>query len=112
TLRSIMRLLPQRGVQVAGKVRACGVDVLAADEGVLRSLRGPKVAMVFQEPMTALDPVFPIGRQIAEPIDYHEGVIWSAALVRAKQLLDRVQVPSPERRLQAYPHELSGGLRQ
>ena len=112
TLRSIMRLLPERGVTVTGSVRACGVDVLNADENALRQLRGPKVAMVFQEPMTALDPVFPIGHQIAEPIVFHEGVSWSAALARAKQLLEIVQVPSPERRLQAYPHELSGGLRQ
>jgi peptide/nickel transport system ATP-binding protein len=112
TLRSIMRLLPERGVTVTGAVRACGVDVLNADEDALRELRGPKVAMIFQEPMTALDPVFPIGHQIAEPIVFHEGVSWSAALARARQLLEIVQVPSPERRLQAYPHELSGGLRQ
>jgi peptide/nickel transport system ATP-binding protein len=112
TMRSIMGLLPQRGVEISGAVRACGVDVLNADEETLRQLRGPKVAMIFQEPMTALDPVFPIGHQIAEPIVYHEGLSWSAALRRAKDLLELVQVPSPERRLQAYPHELSGGLRQ
>ena len=112
TMRSIMGLLPNRRVQISGAVRACGVDVLNADEEALRQLRGPKVAMIFQEPMTALDPVFPIGQQIAEPIVYHEGVSWAAALARAKQLLELVQIPSPERRLQAYPHELSGGLRQ
>ena len=112
TMRSIMGLLPHRRVQISGAVRACGVDVLNADEEALRQLRGPKVAMIFQEPMTALDPVFPIGQQIAEPIVYHEGVSWGAALARAKQLLELVQIPSPERRLQAYPHELSGGLRQ
>jgi peptide/nickel transport system ATP-binding protein len=112
TLRSMMRLLPERGVLVTGRVRVCGVDVLDAGEDALRDLRGPKVAMIFQEPMTALDPVFPIGHQIAEPIVYYRGVSWSAAFTQARQLLDLVQVPSPERRLHAYPHELSGGLRQ
>ena len=112
TMRSIMGLLPRRGVQVTGAVRACGVDVLNASESTLRRLRGPKIAMIFQEPMTALDPVFPIGHQIAEPIVYHDGISWATALARAKELLELVQVPSAERRLQAYPHELSGGLRQ
>ena len=68
--------------------------------------------MIFQEPMTALDPVFTVGEQIAETIVRHEGVDWSTANARAKNFLEMVRIPSPERRLQAYPHEMSGGMRQ
>jgi peptide/nickel transport system ATP-binding protein len=75
-------------------------------------MRGRKVAMIFQEPMTALDPVATIGQQITEMMIAHEGLTWSAARVRAKELLELVKVPMAERRLEAYPHELSGGLRQ
>lgn len=112
TLRAILRLLPERGVTVRGSVRVGSVDVLSADERALQKLRGPKVAIIFQEPMTALDPVYTIGHQIMEPIVHHEGASWADARARAKELLERVQVPSPVRRLDAFPHELSGGLRQ
>jgi peptide/nickel transport system ATP-binding protein len=112
TLRSILGLVPKRRAIVSGHVRTMGIDVLTARERDLQALRGPKVAMVFQEPMTALDPVYTIGRQIMEPIVAHEGVSWTEAGRRARALLERVQIPSPERRLNAYPHELSGGLRQ
>ena len=111
TLRTIMRLLPPR-VRVQGSVMVEGRDIMACDNRTLRSLRGPRIAMVFQEPMTALDPVFTVGHQIAEPIVVHEGVSWSKAYARARAMLDLVQVPSAHRRLKAYPHELSGGLRQ
>lgn len=112
TLRAILGLLPKHGVTISGHVRTMDVDVLTATERTLQDLRGRKAAMIFQEPMTALDPVYTIGHQIMEPIVCHEGVSWQDARRRAKELLDRVQVPSAERRLEAYPHELSGGLRQ
>jgi peptide/nickel transport system ATP-binding protein len=112
TLRSIMKLLPAHNVSVEGRIVVDGVDVLNASPRVLRRIRGRKVAMVFQEPMTALDPVATIGRQISEMLVAHDGISWSSARLRAKELLDLVQVPLAARRLEAYPHELSGGLRQ
>jgi peptide/nickel transport system ATP-binding protein len=111
TLRSLLRLLP-RQAQIAGSVLIDGSDVLAMSPAELRDLRGGKAAMVFQEPMTALDPVFTIGRQIEETVRRHTGVDRRSARARALELLEMVRVPSPERRLDAYPHELSGGLRQ
>jgi peptide/nickel transport system ATP-binding protein len=86
--------------------------VIAADDSELASLQGPVVSMIFQEPMTALDPVFTIGRQIAESIRRHEHISRREATRRALDLLDLVQMPAARRRLVAYPHELSGGLRQ
>ena len=99
-------------MKTSGRIECDGLEVLAASPRVLRRMRGRKVAMIFQEPMTALDPVSTIGRQISEMMVAHEGLSWSAARVRAKELLELVQVPMAERRLDAYPHELSGGLRQ
>jgi peptide/nickel transport system ATP-binding protein len=78
----------------------------------MADFRGGEVAMIFQEPMTALDPVFTVGRQIAEVVQRHEGASRAAAMARALELLELVQIPSARRRLDAYPHELSGGLRQ
>jgi peptide/nickel transport system ATP-binding protein len=78
----------------------------------LRALRGGLVSMIFQEPMTALDPVYTVGQQIGETLRRHTGLSRSAARARALELLELVRIPSPERRLDAYPHELSGGLRQ
>src|SRR6185312_14772715 len=89
-----------------------GVDVIGLDERRLRAIRGPKIAMIFQDPMTALDPVYTIGAQIVEVVVTHEGTSYAAARARARELLDMVQIPSADRRLEAYPHELSGGLRQ
>jgi len=111
TLRTLMRLLP-RQAQVEGRVRVNGRDVLAMRPRELRDLRGGLVAMVFQEPMTALDPVYTIGQQIGETVRRHTGCDRKAARGRALELLELVRIPSPERRLDAYPHELSGGLRQ
>jgi peptide/nickel transport system ATP-binding protein len=82
------------------------------NEGQLQDFRGSTVAMIFQEPMTALDPVFTIGTQIAETVCRHERISRSAGMARALELLELVQIPSAKRRLAAYPHELSGGLRQ
>ena len=111
TMRSLVRLLPPTA-RVAGKVLLDDIDVLALDRDRLRAIRGTKVSMIFQEPMTALDPVFTVGNQIAEVVVSHEGVSWAAGRARALEMLELVQVPSARRRLDAYPHELSGGLRQ
>jgi peptide/nickel transport system ATP-binding protein len=112
TLRAMMRLLPPRRTRIEGAIRIDGEDVLALDKRGLRDLRGGLVSMIFQEPMTALDPVYTIGTQIAETIMRHKGGSRSAARARALELLELVKIPSAERRLDNYPHELSGGLRQ
>ena len=112
TLRALMRLLPPRRAEIRGDVRVEGRDVLAMRAGELRDLRGGLVSMIFQEPMTALDPVYTIGRQIGETVRRHIGCDRAAARQRALELLELVRVPSAARRLDAYPHELSGGLRQ
>jgi peptide/nickel transport system ATP-binding protein len=111
TLRTLMRLLP-RYARVEGGVRVGGKDVLAMGSHELRDLRGGLVSMIFQEPMTALDPVYTVGQQIGETVRRHTGVNRKAARARALELLELVRIPSAERRLDAYPHELSGGLRQ
>src|SRR5580658_4696050 len=111
TLRTLMRLLP-RQARVEGGVAVNGRDVLAMRAHELRDLRGGLVAMIFQEPMTALDPVYTIGQQIGETVRRHTGCDRKAARARALELLELVRIPSAERRLDAYPHELSGGLRQ
>ncbi len=112
TLRALMRLLPPRRTRIDGAIRVDGHDVLAMRPRALRDLRGGLVSMIFQEPMTALDPVYTIGRQIGETVRRHTGCDRAAARRRALELLELVRIPSAERRLDAYPHELSGGLRQ
>jgi len=112
TLRALMRLLPPARTRIEGRIRVAGHEITAMDEAALRHVRGAKVAMIFQEPMIALDPVFTIGVQIAETIVRHEGISYSAANKRALELLEMVQIPSAARRLKAYPHEMSGGMRQ
>lgn len=111
TMRALIRLLPPTA-EITGRVLLDGIDVMALDRDGLRAIRGTKVSMIFQDPMTALDPVFTIGGQIAEVVVSHEDLSQSAARARALELLDLVQIPSARRRLDAYPHELSGGLRQ
>ena len=112
TLRSLMRLNPPRRTRMTGTVRVGGHDMIATSERSLADIRGSVVSMIFQEPMTALDPVFTIGRQIRETILRHERMSVGEADQRALELLELVQIPSAKRRLAAYPHELSGGLRQ
>jgi len=112
TLRALMRLLPAGRTRIEGKIRIGGQDVLGLDAAGLRDLRGGNVAMIFQEPMTALDPVYTIGAQIGETVRRHRGLSRAAARVRALELLELVKIPSAARRLDSYPHELSGGLRQ
>jgi peptide/nickel transport system ATP-binding protein len=111
TLRAMMRLLPRRA-RIDGSIRIDGNDVLALGKRGLRELRGGLVSMIFQEPMTALDPVYTIGTQITETIRRHKGGSRAEARSRALELLELVKIPEAERRLDNYPHELSGGLRQ
>lgn len=111
TMRALIRLLPPTA-RITGRVMLDGIDVMGLDGDRLQALRGTKVSMIFQDPMTALDPVFTIGSQIAETVACHDGLSYSAARARALELLELVQIPSARRRLDAYPHELSGGLRQ
>jgi peptide/nickel transport system ATP-binding protein len=112
SMRALMRLLPADRTRIAGDIVVDGQDVLKLSERQLAQVRGSKISMIFQEPMTALDPVYTIGDQIAEGIMRHEKVSRAEAARRALELLELVRVPSPERRLKNYPHELSGGLRQ
>jgi len=112
TLRALIGLLPAGRTRIEGSIKIAGHDISGMDEPTLRELRGTKIAMIFQEPMTALDPVFTIGEQITETIMRHEAVSYATAYRRALELLDRVQIPSAARRLKAYPHEISGGMRQ
>src|SRR6185503_17007988 len=110
TLRAMMRLLPPRRTRIEGGIRIDGQDVLRLDRAGLRELRGGLVSMIFQEPMTALDPVYTIGQQITETILRHKGGPKAAAFARARELLELVKIPSAAQRLGNYPHELSGGL--
>ena len=112
TLRAVLGLHQGAHARVSGVVSVKGQDVNRLDERARESLRGGVVSMVFQEPMTALDPVYTIGAQIAETLAQHRGLGRAAAERRARELLDLVQVPSPARCLASYPHEISGGMRQ
>jgi peptide/nickel transport system ATP-binding protein len=112
TLRAIMRLHAERTTRITGTLEAAGVDVLALSKADLSAMRGKQVAMIFQEPLLALDPVYPVGAQIVEAIRRHEDVSRAEAHARALALFERVRIPSPERRLAAYAHEMSGGMRQ
>ena len=112
TMRSLLRLHPPRRSRIGGELRVAGRDVLAMSERELADYRGKVVSMIFQEPLLALDPVYPVGAQITESIRRHENVSKAEAQSRALALFERVRIPSPERRLQAYPHEMSGGMRQ
>jgi peptide/nickel transport system ATP-binding protein len=111
TLRALMRLLPAN-CEIGGRIAVSGEDLNGVSATRLEELRGSRIAMIFQEPITALDPVFTIGEQIGETIVRHEGVSRRDGRSRALELLERVQIPSARRRLDAYPHEMSGGMRQ
>ncbi|MCW6507454.1 ABC transporter ATP-binding protein [Hyphomicrobiales bacterium BP6-180914] len=111
-MRSLLRLHPKNRTVIEGTMRVGDHDIAGVSDRAMIDLRGSLISMVFQEPMTALDPLYTVGDQIAETVRRHEGVSKEAAWARALELLDLVRVPSPERRLKAYPHELSGGLRQ
>jgi peptide/nickel transport system ATP-binding protein len=109
--RAVLRLLPKHA-RVTGGIRFNGRDVLALDPNALRAMRGREMAVVFQDPMTSLNPVLSIGTQITETLREHFGTPRGEALARAAALLASVGIPEPERRLRQFPHELSGGMRQ
>jgi peptide/nickel transport system ATP-binding protein len=109
---SIMRLLPAGGRITDGQVELNGVDLLKLSELDMRRVRGGRMAMIFQEPMSSLNPVMAVGRQIAESVELHDKLSGSAITRRVVQLLDDVGIPDPERRAQEYPHQLSGGMKQ
>ena len=112
TLRSLLRLHPPRRSTMTGRMVVAGHDVLSLSASALADYRGRVASMIFQEPLLALDPVYTVGAQIVESIRRHETVSAAQARQRALELFERVRIPSPERRLQAYPHEMSGGMRQ
>ena len=113
TALSIMRLIPSPpGRILSGDIRFMGEDLLAQDEETMRDIRGNRIGMVFQEPMTSLNPVLTIGRQLTEGVQRHLGYDTSAAHARASELLELVGIPDAANRLRAYPHEFSGGMRQ
>ncbi|MGY4627045.1 ABC transporter ATP-binding protein [Bradyrhizobium sp. USDA 4486] len=112
TALSVMRLLPRVAFVTGGTVLFQGQDLLRHSESEMRAIRGNDIAMIFQEPMTSLNPVFTAGEQIMEAIIYHERTTRAAARKRAIQILDVVGIPSPERRIDDYPHQMSGGMLQ
>ena len=112
TLRTLLRLHAEKKTQITGQIRVGEQDVLSLSQDQLSRFRGRVASMIFQEPLLALDPVYSLGQQIIETIRRHESVSEDEAKQRALALFERVRIPSPERRLQAYPHEMSGGMRQ
>jgi peptide/nickel transport system ATP-binding protein len=112
TLRTLLKLHPQRTTRIGGQVRVDGCDVLALQGRALDAYRGGIASMVFQEPGLAFDPVYTIGQQITEAIRAHESISATSARSQAMQMLERVQIPQARSRYDAYPHELSGGMRQ
>jgi peptide/nickel transport system ATP-binding protein len=112
TLRALMRMLPPKRSEITGTIRVGDKDVVAMNDVELENLRGGIVSMIFQEPMLALDPVYTIGDQIAEAVVRHKGVSWADGRKRALEMLEGVRIPSAKRRLENFPHEMSGGMRQ
>ncbi len=113
TALSILGLIPSPPGRIdAGRIRFEDQDLLALDASRLRQIRGRDISMIFQEPMTSLNPVLPIGRQVAEPLRVHKALAKSDALAEALLWLDRVKIPAARKRLNDYPHQLSGGMRQ
>ncbi len=112
TALSILRLLPSPPAQAKGLVQFQGVNLLELSQDEIRKIRGGSISMIFQEPMTSLNPLLTIGEQISEAIVLHQGLDRRQAWQRAVEMLSRVQIPSPEARAREYPHKLSGGMRQ
>jgi oligopeptide/dipeptide ABC transporter ATP-binding protein len=109
---SLLRLLPPAARIVGGSVRFEGEDLLAKSEGEMRRIRGKRMAMILQDPMASLNPLFTVGDQVAEPLRVHEGESRRGAWERARDLLGAVRISAPNMRVRNYPHELSGGMRQ
>src|SRR5208283_1873564 len=113
TALSVLRLIPSPpGRIVSGSVRFAGRDLLGLSEAAMREVRGNEISMIFQEPMTSLNPVLTIGHQIAETLTLHQGLGRAAALAKAADMLRLVHIPEAQRRIGEYPHQLSGGMRQ
>jgi peptide/nickel transport system ATP-binding protein len=113
TSLTVMGLLPSRGARIAsGSIRFAGTDLRAIDPDDMRDLRGNRLAMIFQEPMTSLNPAFTIGDQIMEGLTRHKGLSGAQAREAAIAMLRKVNIPAPEKRIDDYPHQLSGGMRQ
>ncbi|MFC7622331.1 ABC transporter ATP-binding protein [Microlunatus sp. GCM10028923] len=113
TAQAIMGILDTPpGYVTGGEVRYCGTDLLSQDEEIRRSVRGAEIAMVFQDALSALNPVFPVGWQIAEMFRKHRGMNRADSLEQAVRLMERVQIPGARQRVKAFPHQFSGGMRQ
>jgi peptide/nickel transport system ATP-binding protein len=112
TANSILRLVPEPPGKIAGAIRFEGRDLLELSEREMRQIRGKDISMIFQEPMTSLNPVLSVGRQLRETLRVHEGLERQAADARAEEMLALVGIPEPRRRLSEFPHQLSGGMRQ
>jgi len=111
TALAMLRLLPSAAV-ATGRIVYAGRDLFALSAREMRDIRGPEIAMVFQEPMTSLNPAFTVGDQVAEPLRHHLGISRREAWSKAEELLAKVRIPSPGERARCYPHQLSGGMRQ
>ncbi|GHA74501.1 ABC transporter ATP-binding protein [Streptomyces termitum] len=112
TSLALMGLLPSKGVTLGGRAELDGTDLLSLRPSKMRDLRGREMAMIFQDPLSSLNPVIPIGVQVTEILQRHRGMKGEAARKEAAHLLDRVGIPDPDRRLKEFPHQLSGGMRQ
>jgi peptide/nickel transport system ATP-binding protein len=112
TALSLMRLVSEPGRVVGGSVKLDGLDLVGLDEAAMREVRGNDISMIFQEPMTSLNPVMTIGRQIGEALMLHQKMSQRAALRRGIEMLQLVGIPEPKQRIKEYPHQLSGGMRQ
>ncbi len=112
TSLAVMRLLPPASSHVEGQILFDGKDLLAVSEREMQDVRGNKIAMIFQEPMTSLNPIHPIGKQIAESVMLHSRATKKEAMARALELLELCGIPDPKQRLKEYPHQMSGGMRQ
>ncbi|MBR1709385.1 MAG: ABC transporter ATP-binding protein, partial [Clostridia bacterium] len=112
TCRTVMRLLARNATVDQGEILFDGQNLLSLRERQMREIRGGRIAMIFQDPMTSLDPTMRVGRQIAETVRLHKKVTWAGANERALELLRLVGIEDPERRARQYPHEFSGGQRQ
>ncbi|MGQ3164775.1 MAG: ATP-binding cassette domain-containing protein, partial [Agrobacterium sp.] len=111
TSLSIMRLLDKKTSQIEGSVMLGGRNLLALPEEEMRKVRGKDISMIFQEPMTSLNPIFPIGKQIAEALTVHQDISSSAAKAEVIRLLEKVRIPNAKNRFDDYPHQFSGGMR-
>jgi peptide/nickel transport system ATP-binding protein len=112
TAMSILRLIPEPPGKIAGAIRFDGRDLLTLSDREMRAIRGNEISMIFQEPMTSLNPVLTVGKQIGETLRLHQGMSSNQAEARAVEMLKLVGIPEPERRVREYPHQLSGGMRQ